>query len=96
MAYKKGVNFCLNTEGLLLHHYFRNQLHCFQDDNVITLLLMTTKLYPISHSIPPNLCLAIQPHLLFNFFCKHIDYDHCVVVDWLISGETKLLEYLVV
>jgi len=51
--------------------------------------------FPFSESLT-NIQEKLIPHLLFTEFMQSIDFDHSVLLDLLISSETRFLEYIVI
>lgn len=80
-------------------------LFSFQDDDVIFILIKCTQLDDFLDLLVDKPLLnrkeieflkeICNPHCLFLWFLEHIDFDHCLITDWLISGDTNILEYLV-
>lgn len=51
--------------------------------------------FPFSESVT-NIQEKLIPHLLFMEFMQSIDFDHSILLDLLISSETRFLEYIVI
>jgi len=71
-----------------------------QDDDLVEVLLLLLLLHQeILRSVPcgeisSNILLQLDPHLLFVAFVQSIKFDHSVLLDLLISSETRFLEYI--
>lgn len=77
---------------------FINQL---QDDDLVDLLIVSCKVYKSCNLLNHTRKDAVEPlkqsinaHSLFYFMLQKIDFDYCFLVDWLMSGDTNILEYL--
>ena len=83
-----------------------NFMNVLQDDDMMNMLVDTVKVYSKSeilleisliHSDKHLIsCLreTLNAHVMFYLFLKKIDFDHNLVVDWLMSLETCILQYL--
>lgn len=76
-------------------------LFCDQDDELVEVLLLLLLLHQGMHrdisrsETVTNLQDQLNPHLLFFKFVQSIEFDHSVLLDLLISSETRFLEYIV-
>ena len=79
----------------------QNHLGDLQDDELIDSLILLIRLHNSIDQAPSlpvsveHVQQAICPHTMFYFFLQHIEFDHQMAVDWLLSMDTDLLEYLI-
>lgn len=58
-------------------------------------VFVSFRTFPFSESLT-NIREKLIPHLLFMEFMQSIDFDHSILLDLLISSETRFLEYIVI
>jgi hypothetical protein len=87
-----------DLESFEVFHYWNTLLASLQDDELVKVLLHGIRLSNLigTLNIPRKLSLLkfLSPHLWFYIFLKHVGFDHNLIVDLLVSGETLILEYL--
>ena len=91
-----GKEVWTKINGLNTNIQIENQVYIYSATPPLFLLISVYFSRDISRSeTVTNLQDQLNPHLLFFKFVQSIEFDHSVLLDLLISSETRFLEYIV-